>query len=135
MKPFLIFTSLILSATAGVLIAQDSPKRGPQDDPKYLKKAALQIDQYVASFYRAKKLPVPEVTDDATFLRRAFLVSVGRIPTAEESLAFLEIEDPTKREALVEYLLKSNGYSSHMSNWAFDLLRFTDARIGGTANN
>ena len=135
MKPFIIFTSLILSATSGVLVAQDSAKRGPQDDPKYLKKAALQIDQYVASFYRAKKLPVPDVTDDATFLRRAFLVSIGRIPTAEESLAFLEIEDPTKREALVEYLLKSNGYSSHMSNWAFDLLRITDARIGGTANN
>lgn len=107
----------------------------PQDDPAYLKNAALQIDQRVATFYRRKNLDVPKVTDDATFLRRAFLVSVGRIPTAEEALLFLEIEDPTKRESLVDYLLKSKGYSSHMSNWAFDLLRLTDGRIGSTGNN
>lgn len=125
----------VLYVSIGGLHAQDVQSIKPQDDPKYLKKAALQIDQYVASFYRAKKLPVPAVTDDATFLRRAFLVAIGRIPTAEESLSFLEIEDPTKREALVDYLLKSNGYSSHMTNWAFDLLRITDSRIGGTANN
>ncbi|MEO5916649.1 MAG: DUF1549 domain-containing protein [Luteolibacter sp.] len=135
MKRLITLTSAVLCASVGGLLAQNAQSLKPQDDPKYLKKAALQIDQYVASFYRAKKLPVPEVTDDATFLRRAFLVSVGRIPTAEESLSFLEIEDPTKREALVDYLLKSNGYSSHMANWAFDLLRITDGRIGSSANN
>ena len=107
----------------------------PQEDPKFIKQAALRIDQHIASFYRAKNLAVPKVADDATFLRRAFLVSVGRIPTAEEALAFLEIEDPAKRESLVDYLLKSKGYSSHMANWAFDLLRLTDGRSGSTANN
>lgn len=107
----------------------------PQDDPVFLKKAAFQIDQHIASFYRSKNLDVPAVTDDATFLRRAFLVSVGRIPTAEEALAFLEIEDAGKRESLVDYLLKSKGYSSHMTNWAFDLLRVTDSKIGSTASN
>ncbi|RYD34206.1 MAG: DUF1553 domain-containing protein, partial [Verrucomicrobiaceae bacterium] len=41
-----------------------------------------------------------------------------------------------KREALVGYLLKSKGFSSHMTNWAFDLLRITDNRPdGSTANN
>ncbi|MES2658583.1 MAG: DUF1549 domain-containing protein [Verrucomicrobiota bacterium] len=135
MKRLLTFTSAALFVSIGALLAQDAQNAKPQEDPKYLKKAALQIDQYIASFYRAKKLPVPEVTDDATFLRRAFLVSVGRIPTAEEALSFLEIEDPTKREALVAYLVKSNGYSSHMTNWAFDLLRITDGRVGTSATN
>jgi hypothetical protein len=107
----------------------------PRQDPEIIKKAALRIDQHVATFYRRKNLEVPKVTDDATFLRRAFLVSVGRIPTAEEALAFLEIDEPAKREALVDYLLKSKGYSSHMSNWAFDLLRLTDGRTGSTGNN
>jgi hypothetical protein len=107
----------------------------PAPDVSRLKKAALQIDQQVAAFYRNKKLPVPEVTDDATFLRRAFLVSIGRIPTSEEAIAFLEIEDPAKRENLVEYLLKSPGFSSHMSNWVFDLLRITDGRTGSSATN
>lgn len=123
---------LMLALTAGIA-AQGNPK--PQQDSVYLKKAALQIDYHIASFYRNKKLPVPQVTDDATFLRRAFLVAVGRIPTAEEALAFLEIEDTAKREALVEYLMSSKGYSSHMTNWAFDLLRITDGRVGTTATN
>jgi hypothetical protein len=121
-------------ASLGGLLAQGGSGK-PQDDPAYLKKAALQIDVHIASFYRNKKLPVPEVTDDATFLRRAFQVAIGRIPTAEEALAFLEIDDSSKRDALVEYLVKSNGFSSHMTNWAFDLLRVTDGRVGSTATN
>jgi len=32
-------------------------------------------------------------------------------------------------------LLSSKGHASHMSNWAFDLLRLADGRIGSTANN
>lgn len=133
MKLLPTFALVAMAASLGTLTAQNLK---PREDPAYLKKAALQVDQHIAAFYRNKKLPVPEVTDDATFLRRAFLVSIGRIPTAEEALAFLEIEDPTKREALIGYLLKSKGFSSHMSNWAFDLLRVTDDRPdGSTANN
>ena len=102
----------------------------PADDPGYVRQAALKIDGYVAAWYRQRKLEVPEVTDDATFLRRAFLVTVGRIPTAEEARLFLEIDDPAKRTQLIDYLLASPGYSSHMSNWAFDLLRVTDGKSG-----
>lgn len=116
-----------------LLFAQNSPGQGPQ--MAELKKAALKIDQAVANFYRLKKMPVPQVTDDATFLRRAFLVSVGRIPTIEEARAFLEINEPNKREELVHYLLQSKGYSSHMTNWAFDLLRLADGRTGTSASN
>ena len=107
----------------------------PGEDPAFLKKSALQIDKHIASFYRRKKLPVPDVTDDATYMRRAFLVAIGRIPTAEEALAFLEIEDTSKREELVGYLMSSKGYSSQMTNWAFDLLRLRDGRQGSRANN
>ena len=113
--------------------ATDEPR--PGDDIELLKKSALQIDTYIAQFYRKKKLPVPDVTDDATYLRRAFLVAIGRIPSAEEALAFLEIEDESKREELIGYLMKSPGYSSQMTNWAFDLLRLRDGRQGTQANN
>jgi hypothetical protein len=132
MKRFLTFASLATVASLGGLFAQNLQ---PREDPAYLKKAALEVDQHIAAFYRSRKLDVPQVTDDATFLRRAFLVSVGRIPTAEEALEFLEINEPTKREALVDYLLKSKGFSSHMTNWAFDLLRVTDGRVGSSATN
>jgi hypothetical protein len=116
----------------GMLFAQQS---SPSPDLTTLKKAALKIDQAVAGFYQQKKLDVPKVTDDATFLRRAFLVSIGRIPTIEEGRAFLEINEPNKREELVIYLLNSKGYSSHLTNWVFDLLRLADHQTGNNANN
>jgi Protein of unknown function (DUF1549)/Protein of unknown function (DUF1553) len=100
-----------------------------------LKKAAHQIDLRIANFYKNKKLQVPPVTDDATFLRRAFLVAIGRVPSAEEALDFIEIDDADKREKLVAYLMNSKGYSSHMSNWAFDLLRIRDARQASQGTN
>ena len=123
-----IFNNTLLSVAA-LMPWLHAAETTPQDSAK-LRQAALQIDQQVASFYRNRKLSVPKVTDDATFLRRVFLVSIGRIPTSEEALAFIEIEDPAKRENLVDYLLKSPGFSSHMTNWAFDLLRVTDGRTG-----
>ncbi len=135
MNRILKFTSFALCSSFGILFAQDAKPLKPGEDPKFLKNAALQVDQFIAAFYRSKKLPVPEVTDDATFLRRAFLVSIGRIPTAEEATSFLEIEDPAKRDGLISYLLKSEGYSSHMTNWAFDLLRVIDKRTGRNATN
>ncbi len=131
--PFKLAAIWWLISTTG-LHAQEVPKK-PQPNPAVVVKAAFEIDQHIAAFYRNKQLPVPQVTDDATFMRRAFLVAIGRVPTAEEGLTFIEIEDPTKREALADYLLKSPGFSSHMTNWAFDLLRMTDQRSGSSVTN
>lgn len=116
----LIGGAMIVSATG-----QSSQSR---TDLATLKKAAYQVDKHVAAIFRNKKLPVPAVVDDSTFLRRSFLVAAGRIPTLEEASSFLEIDDPAKREMLISYLLKSDGYRSHMQNYVFDLLR---ARDGG----
>jgi hypothetical protein len=110
--------------------AQAAEKPSPADDPAFIAKAARSIDTNVAAWYRKEKLPVPAVTDDATFLRRAFLVAIGRIPTAEEARFFLEIDDANKRVQLIDYLTQSPGYSSHMANWVFDLLRVTDDKPG-----
>jgi len=114
---------MLLLATGALSAAETGSKA---DDPEFVRQAALKIDTYVAGWYRQKKLPVPEVTDDATFLRRAFLVGIGRVPTAEEGLFFLEIDDPNKRVELIDYLINSPGYTSHMTNWMFDLLRMKD---------
>ena len=124
----------IVAIVSALIPTGNAAPAKPQDDPAFLKKAALQVDQNIAAFYRRQNLPVPGVTDDATFLRRAFLVAIGRIPSAEEAITFMEIEDPTKREELVAYLLSSPGYSSHMTNWAYDLLRIVDRRDGVDAS-
>lgn len=115
-----------------VALAADKP--APNEDPAFLKQAALAVDKQVAGWYRRQRMEVPQVTDDAKFLRRAFLVTVGRIPTAEEARFFIEIDEENKREELVGYLLQSPGYASHMSNWAFDLLRVVDGKSGSRSN-
>ena len=129
------FVPLLLAASVSLQVSSRAQDAEKPADIEFLRKSALEIDLQIASFYRNKKLPVPEVTDDATFLRRAFLVAIGRIPTAEEALAFIEIDDAAKREELVGYLMGSQGYSSHMTNWAFDLLRLRDGRQGSQATN
>ncbi|MEM9080157.1 MAG: DUF1549 domain-containing protein [Verrucomicrobiota bacterium] len=107
----------------------DSSSLGREAD--FLQKSALMVDRHVAALYKSKDLSVPEVVDDPTFLRRSFLVASGRIPTLDEAKAFLEIEDSDKRAALVGYLMKSDGYRSHMTNWVLDLLRAQEQFEGG----
>ena len=132
MKRFVPAVLLSVACFQVPSLAQEGPARG--DDPAFIAKSARAIDTHVAAWYRKQKLPVPAVTDDATFLRRAFLVAIGRVPTAEEGRFFLEIDDPAKRVQLVDYLMQSPGYSSHMTNWVFDLLRVTDGKPGFQGN-
>lgn len=98
----------------------------PKKSHAALKKAAYQVDKHVADIFRKRKLPVPGVVDDPTFLRRTFLVAAGRIPTLDEAQGFLEVEDEKKREMLVQYLLGTDGYRSHMQNYVMDLLRISE---------
>ena len=52
-----------------------------------------------------------------------YLDVVGRIPSLEESARFLDSKDADKRAKLIDELLGSEGYVSHMFNWKADLLR------------
>lgn len=71
---------------------------------------------------RRQQEPLPLV-DDATFVRRAYLTIVGRIPTLAETERFFADQDPDKRHALCDRLLDSPGRTSHFANYWFDLLR------------
>lgn len=122
---FLLFGLCLLPATA------QSNKANKKKSHEALKNASFQVDKYVADIFRSKKLSVPDVVDDATYLRRSFLVANGRIPTLKEAQNFLEIEDPRKREMLTRYLLNNDGYRSHMQNYIMDLLRIEDAGRNG----
>jgi hypothetical protein len=129
-----ISRSILILLTGAVLPAMAaSPAK--KDDPTYVKQAAFRVDQQIAAWYQQQKLPVPATTDDATFLRRAFLVTIGRLPTLEEANQFLSSSSETKRQQLVDQLLTSPGYSSHLSNWAFDLLRIADQTPGSNGTN
>lgn len=99
-----------------------SGKKAPVSEEKLLA-AARQIDIRIAKLYKKKGASVPADASDSVFLRRSFLLAVGRIPTVEEARVFLESDDPDKRVLLVRYLMNSKGYNSHMGNWLIDMLR------------
>ncbi|MEO1996824.1 MAG: DUF1549 and DUF1553 domain-containing protein, partial [Planctomycetaceae bacterium] len=73
--------------------------------------------------------------DDATFLRRAFFDAVGSMPTVDETLAFIDSDDPHKRDAIVDRLLGLTGdpeldvyndrYAAHWTLKWSDLIRNT----------
>lgn len=81
---------------------------------------SLKIDQIIAADLREKGVAMPVKTSDETFVRRAYLDIVGRIPTYDEREMFLR--DPDK-EALIVKLINSQGYVESMFNFYADLLR------------
>lgn len=122
-----LLTLLLSGACALPTVAQSKNKKSAEE----LQKASHQVDKFVAEIFRSKKLSVPDVVDDATYLRRSFLVANGRIPTLKEAQNFLEIEDDNKRQMLTRYLLSNDGYRSHMQNYVMDVLRIEDVNTDG----
>ncbi len=89
--------------------------------------AALWVDRFVGdALVKAGQKPNPP-SDDFVFLRRIYLDAVGRIPTDDEAAYFLKNKDPEKRRKLIDKLLLSDGYRSHLFNWLADLLRHKQA--------
>jgi hypothetical protein len=66
----------------------------------------------------------------STFLRRAFLDVIGRLPTPDEGRAFLASTSPAKREELIDSLLERPEYADFWANKWADLLRPNPYRVG-----
>jgi hypothetical protein len=67
---------------------------------------------------------------DSTFLRRAHVDVIGRLPTAAEARAFLADAAPDKRARLVAALLERGEYADFQANKWADLLRPNPYRVG-----
>lgn len=66
------------------------------------------------------------LTSDEQFARRVYLDIIGRIPSHDETVVFLQDTSPTKRAKLIDMLLDSDGYASHMYNYVADMLRVVE---------
>lgn len=93
--------------------------------------AAAQIDRLVEEGLRAAGLEPNPLADEATFLRRVYLDAVGRIPTYDETVEYLEDESPDKAARLVDRLLASEGFVSRQYNYWADVLRVKSRLRGG----
>jgi hypothetical protein len=71
------------------------------------------------------------LASDEQFVRRVYLDIVGRIPNHAEASAFIKDSKPNKRAKLIDLLLDSPGYNSHMYNFVAEMLRVKDRLEGG----
>ena len=67
---------------------------------------------------------------DATFLRRATIDVIGRLPTPDEAREFFADNTSDKRARLVDRLLERPEYADHWANKWMDLLRPNPYRVG-----
>jgi len=97
------WTSLLL-ALAWVAIVGDAIAAEPLH---------VRIDRLVAE---KSPVPVGNRSDNAEFLRRISLDLNGRIPSADETRAFLADNSPEKRAKLIDRLLSSDDYAPRMAD-------------------
>ncbi len=87
------------------------------------------IDTHIGDKLVRLGIPPSEPIDDATFLRRVALDTIGTLPTAAEARQFLADPSPDKRAKLVDALLNRPEYADYWAmQWA-DILRADKIKI------
>jgi len=87
------------------------------------------VDKSVFAHQRDLQILPAELATDEVFLRRAFLDTIGTVPTAEEATAFLDSKEPDKRGKLIDHLLQRDEFAAFWAmKWA-DVMRGSDVTI------
>jgi hypothetical protein len=132
---------LALSALVPFARAADKPAKAP-DGLLDAETLAGRIDQLLALRQQEKQVPPARLSDDAEFIRRAYLDLVGCIPSITDVRDFLDDQRPNKRRIWVDLLLegkkpagKRNDFNQHFANvWrAWILARVNNDNLGGLA--
>jgi len=93
------------------------------------------VDEHVFANLKQLGVPPSAVCDDATFLRRVSLDIAGRLPTVEETKAFLVSKDSRKRDHAIDALLSKPDYADYFANkWTALLKNKRDDAADITAN-
>jgi hypothetical protein len=94
----------------------------PADGAAYA--VARLITRRINARLDASKVPASPLAGDAEFIRRAHLDIVGRIPSRQRVVAFLDDTDPLKRAKLIDELLASPDYGRRLARiWADILIK------------
>ena len=96
--------------------------------------AANYVDELVYRQLRQLQIPPSDLCSDGEFLRRVTLDLLGRLPTVDETTAFLADTSSEKRRKLIDAWLERREYAEFWAlKWA-DLLRVKGGKItaGGT---
>ncbi|MDQ3621352.1 MAG: DUF1549 domain-containing protein, partial [Verrucomicrobiota bacterium] len=98
-------------------------------EPRNVAAVAASIDGWVDAGLSSARVPASPAADDAQFFRRVTLDIIGRIPTYEEAVAFLESADPDKRSRWINELLASRLYGEHFATIWRELIAPNDGGV------
>jgi hypothetical protein len=87
------------------------------------------IDELVLKQLAVLHLPPAQAVNDEAFLRRVFLDTIGKLPTADEVRTFLANTAPDKRERLIDELLARDEFVDYWTYQWSDLLLVNGTRL------
>jgi hypothetical protein len=82
-----------------------APYENAVDEKLYAERKNV-IDNHVFDKLKALHIEPSANADDAAFLRRVYLDTIGTLPSADETKGFLADSDPNKRAKLIDQLLE-----------------------------
>ena len=98
------------------------------------------VDRFAAAKFRELGIQPSLICDDSTFIRRVYLDAIGGLPTPSETQQFLDLDDPDKRNKLIDQLLGLTGdpaqdvfndrFSAYWTLKWSDLIRNSSATLG-----
>lgn len=113
-----------------VIATMSSPYETPVDAAVFANAERSNfIDDHVLAKLKSLNIPPSPRSSDSEFIRRAFLDTIGVLPTSDEVRAFLADESPDKRDRLVDELLTRPEFVDY---WAYkwsDLLLLSGERL------
>jgi hypothetical protein len=90
--------------------------------------AARSIDQEIDRRLQMEKVPASAAASDSEFCRRVYIDIIGRVPTLDETRAFLDGQQSDKRSKLIDDLLTRREYGNHWATiWTNLTVSRTDA--------
>ena len=84
-----------------------------------------QIDRQLARL----NLPASPACSDAEFVRRAYVDTIGRLPSVDEARAFLADAAPARRDVLIDRLLAQPEFADYWTYKWSDLLMLNGTRL------
>lgn len=109
---------------AGGYVAPVAPREVELPRGRGIHKSGNPIDRLIGAYFAKNDIAVPDLVDDRTFARRAYLDLIGLLPTETELDTFMSASGKDKREKLVADLLADRrSYAEHWMTFWNDCLR------------
>ncbi|QEH35026.1 Bacterial Ig-like domain (group 2) [Aquisphaera giovannonii] len=87
------------------------------------------VDEHVDKQLARLNLPASPACSDAEFVRRAYVDTIGRVPTSDEARAFLADGSPGRRDALIDALLARPEFADYWTYKWSDVLMLNGTRL------